>query len=159
MCYGQTDVPIRDTFPAEAAKVRERLKGYKFDKVFTSPLSRCVRLAEACGFPQAERDLQLMEMNFGNWEMRRYDEIDDPRLQEWYDNFYTVAPTGGESSEQQCSRFLQFIEVLRHSDYHSVCAFTHGGIMIHALTQLTGLSLPEALRKQPAYGEILEFEI
>ena len=31
-----------------------------------------------------------MEMNFGEWEMMRYDKITDPRLQEWYADFMNV---------------------------------------------------------------------
>ena len=55
-CYGQTDVPLRDTFEQEAFNTLQALAGMHFDKVYTSPLSRCVRLATYCGYPDAERD-------------------------------------------------------------------------------------------------------
>ena len=46
-CYGQTDVALRSTFPEEAEAVYRRLAGYApFDRVYTSPLSRCIHLAE-----------------------------------------------------------------------------------------------------------------
>ena len=42
MCYGQTDVPLKPTFEAEAAVTAENLKAYlPFDHVYTSPLTRC----------------------------------------------------------------------------------------------------------------------
>ena len=54
MCYGQTDVPLKPTFEAEAAVTAENLKAYlPFDHVYTSPLTRCVRLATYCGYPVA----------------------------------------------------------------------------------------------------------
>ena len=50
VCYGQTDVPLRNSFEQEAAVTSGNLKSYRpngrdFDYVYTSPLSRCVRLA------------------------------------------------------------------------------------------------------------------
>jgi alpha-ribazole phosphatase len=40
VCYGQTDVPLRETFQDEARQVADNIKDLKFDKVFCSPLSR-----------------------------------------------------------------------------------------------------------------------
>ena len=74
-CYGQTDVPVRSTFAEEAELTRQTLCGKTFDKVYMSPLSRCVKLAAYCGYGDAERDARLMELNFGEWEMRKFNEI------------------------------------------------------------------------------------
>ena len=60
ICYGQTDVPLKDSFEQEAALTAEQLKDQRFDKVYTSPLSRCARLADYCGYPEAIRDKRLM---------------------------------------------------------------------------------------------------
>ena len=71
-CYGQTDVALRSTFSEEAEAVYRRLAGYApFDRVYTSPLSRCIRLAEYGGYADAVRDSRLLELNFGAWEMQR----------------------------------------------------------------------------------------
>lgn len=40
-CYGNSDVDVADSFLEEAGKVRERLKGERFDAVYSSPLQRC----------------------------------------------------------------------------------------------------------------------
>ena len=80
VCYGQTDVPLKPTFEAEAAVTAENLKTYlPFDHVYTSPLTRCVRLATYCGYPDAERDKRIMEINFGDWEMKPFEQNEDPR--------------------------------------------------------------------------------
>lgn len=68
VCYGQTDVPLNPTFEEEAALTSARLKGLQFDKVYMSPLTRCVRLATFCGYPDGERDDRIKEINFGDWE-------------------------------------------------------------------------------------------
>mgnify|MGYP000773314056 CR=1 FL=1 len=130
VCYGQSDVGLRATFAEEAERVRENLKGRKFDAVYTSPLSRCVKLASFCGYEDAVRDKRLMEMNFGEWEMQRWDEIKDTRLTEWFDDWFHVKATGGESSEEQQQRLRQFLEEIRTNDKENVLLFTHGGIMI-----------------------------
>ena len=40
-CYGNSDVDVADSFLEEAGKVRESLKGERFDAVYSSPLQRC----------------------------------------------------------------------------------------------------------------------
>lgn len=161
VCYGQTDVPLNGTFEQEAGVVKEKIKGIHFDHVYTSPLSRCSRLAEYCGYPEAESDSRLMEMNFGDWEMKRYDEIDDPRLQEWYDDFMNVKATGGESSMQQCKRFMDFVEDIRHLHRAgtTIGIFTHGGILTHALARYGGYTYEEAFGLNLPYGAIVEIEL
>ena len=65
--YGFTDVPLNPTFETEAAVTLNQLSGLHFDEVFCSPLTRCVKLASFCGYPQAIRDERLKELNFGDW--------------------------------------------------------------------------------------------
>ena len=63
--YGQTDVPVREkTFVEEATRVKEKIATLSFDAVFTSPLTRCVRLATFCGYGDATRDARLKELSF-----------------------------------------------------------------------------------------------
>ncbi len=54
-CYGQSDVPLNESFQQEAEAVRQQLlsKAEHPLRVYTSPLFRCTRLAEYCGFPDA----------------------------------------------------------------------------------------------------------
>lgn len=159
VCYGQTDVPLAVTFPEEGAKVKAILKKYEIDEAYTSPLSRCRRLAHYCGFKDAAPDARLMEMNFGEWEMQRYDDISDPRLHLWYDDYLNVAPTGGESAMMQRERFADFLRSMdRHSD-KTIVVFTHGGILIHAMTLLKDMTYEEAFAANPGYGAVMEFVV
>lgn len=161
ICYGHTDVELSDTFPQEAAKVAERLESCSFDRVFTSPLSRCRKLAAYCRFPDATPDRRIMEMNFGEWEMQDFNEIKDPRLQEWFDDYMNVAPTGGESAMQQRDRLLDFLESLRSetSPEANVAVFTHGGILVHALNICTGRDYDSLFREIPPFGSVIELTI
>ena len=159
ICYGQTDVPLADSFPSEAEIVKNKLKQYSFDAIYTSPLARCRKLAEFCGFPDAISDARLMEMNFGEWEMKRYDEIEDPRLKLWYEDYLNVNATGGESAMMQRDRFKDFLHSLQFDDDNSIAVFTHGGILIHALVMLKGLTYQNAYAMNPGYGAVIQFEL
>ena len=73
--YGQTDVPLRPSFEDEAEAVKKNLSGHTFDKVWSSPLTRCTRLATYCGYPDAEKEDRIKEISFGEWEMKSWDEL------------------------------------------------------------------------------------
>ena len=47
-CYGQSNVPLKSSFEDEAEIVKKNLDGIAFDAVYSSPLSRCRKLARYC---------------------------------------------------------------------------------------------------------------
>lgn len=159
-CYGQTNVPLRSTFKEEAMIVASALQGYApFDRVYTSPLSRCTRLATFCGYADAQRDKRLLEMNFGEWEMQRYEEIEDLQLQAWYADWKQVSATGGESFVQQYERVAQFLSELKEKPYSKVAIFSHGGVLTCAKMYAEGLSAEEAFASPTPYGGIINLTI
>ena len=164
VCYGQTDVPLRPTFETEAALTLARLKklladGQEPDAVYTSPLSRCTRLADYCGYPEALRDERVLEMNFGRWEMQSFDAIDDPRLQEWYDNYLHVAATEGESFDMQYRRVSEFLDELQEKRYRRVVMFAHGGVLICAQIYAGILRPEEAFSGLTPYGGVVRLQL
>lgn len=160
VCYGQTDVPLKATFEQEAAVTAAGLKAFlPFDKVYTSPLTRCVRLAAYCGYPDATRDRRIMEINFGAWEMKPFQTNDDPRLKEWYADYLNVAATGGESFAMQYQRVSQFLDELKKTDYQRVAIFAHGGVLICAQIYVGLVKPEEAFSALTPYGGIISIEI
>lgn len=160
VCYGQTDVPLKSTFEAEAAVTAENLKAYlPFDHVYTSPLTRCVHLAAHCGYPDAERDKRIMEIDFGDWEMKPFEQNDDPRLQEWYADYIHVAATGGESFAMQYRRVSRFLEELRQKPYKRVAIFAHGGVLICAQMYAGIIKTEEAFNALTPYGGIIRIHL
>lgn len=111
-------------------------------------------------------DARLLELNFGEWELQRFDEITDPRLQLWYDDYLHVAPTGGESFTEQAARVADFIEELRdelaQNEDSSACevlVFTHGGVLLSAGLWAGWYPLEEAFSHQSPYGAICTLEL
>lgn len=158
-CYGRSDVPLRGTFAEEAAAVLRRLQGERFDQVWSSPLSRCTRLAAFCGYADARRDDRLRELDFGAWEMQRFDRIRDPQLQRWYDDWLHERPTGGESFDDQCRRVGAFLDEVAALGPGRVLVFAHGGVQLAAGVHAGLYTAEEAFRHQLAYGEILRIDL
>ncbi len=160
ICYGQTDVPLKPTFEQEAEVVKGALSAHEpFDAVYTSPLSRCVRLAVYCGYPDAIRENRIMEINFGEWEMQPFAEIKDPRLQEWYNDHLNVAATGGESFTLLYERVAGFLEELKTKQYSKVALFCHGGSILCAQVYAKTISVEEAFKALTPYGGIVRINI
>ena len=161
-CYGHTDVPVKATFPDEAALVKANLEAHTpFDKVYCSPLTRAVKLATYCGYPDAQRDERLKEMNMGDWEMQRYDDITDPYIQDWYNDYLHLPTPNGESFEMQLRRVSKFLDELRQQSYKNVAIFAHGGVLICAQVYAGIVSFDEAFSifSPTPYGGIVQIDI
>ena len=159
VCYGQTDVPVAASFPEEAEMTKSRLEGKVFDKVFCSPLTRARLLAEYCGHDDYTTDERLLEMNMGDWEMKRYDDIKDDNLQKWYDDYMHVATTNGESFPMIYKRVADFLDELKTKDYKHVAVFAHCGILLCAGIYGGLFSEEGCFEHTVDYGGIEEIEI
>lgn len=155
--YGQTDVPLRSTFEEEAAIVKENLEGLSFDKVWCSPLSRCVRLAAYCGYTDAIPDDRIKEVNFGDWEMKSWDEVSaDPHSVAWFADWINIPTPNGESFANQYKRVCLFLDEIRKYKLQKVCIFAHGGVLTSARVYAGEYNLEEAFKHIPSYGEIIK---
>ncbi len=125
-CYGLTDLDVADTFESEAAQTKSQLQGIHFDKVYCSPLKRAVKLAAYCGFPDAEKDDSLKEMNMGKLEMVPFRNIPDNEIRQWYDHYMDIQMPGGESTREVYDRMAGFFGKLRKKPYRQVAVFYHG---------------------------------
>src|SRR5258708_33303400 len=77
---GLTDLPLTEAGERNAQRLRGRLRGLMFARVFTSPLRRAMRTCELAGFgSMAEIDPDLVEWNYGEYEGRRSVEIHSER--------------------------------------------------------------------------------
>ncbi len=158
-CYGQTDVPVAPTFREEAAATLAAIPDIKFDKVYSSPLTRARLLADYCGYPAPRLDNRLKELNFGRWEMQKYDEIDDPYIQEWYDNFVDAPIPGGESFHEMYDRVVDFLDELKTRDFENVLIFAHGGVLACARVYAGLCDLRHAFENLIPFGGMLTIEI
>ncbi len=160
ICYGQSDIDVSSQFMDEALKVKNSLDGYivksREIKVYSSPLIRCIKLCNFCGFDPII-DKRLLEVNYGDWEGEYWSKIDDPNLKLWYDDWVNVRATNGESLFDLYDRVSFFIDNLNSDSKESNnIVFTHGGVIICAIKYSKKCSWEEALALNPDYGQITE---
>lgn len=157
-CYGSSDVPPAKSFEADAELVKMKITEISFDKVFTSPKTRCKTLCKYLGY-RANTDKRLSEMDFGEWEMRRWDEITDPSLNVWYNEWIFNKAGGGESFFDLFLRFGEFMDELREKKFKRVLLITHGGILAAARVYFGNSDIKSALEIVPTYGEVAKYEL
>ena len=143
LCYGQCNVQLADTFVAEAKAIKEKLPELTENcLIYSSPLSRCLDLAETFQKPLMI-DERLLEIDFGDWEGSRFDAIDQQILQYWAENFVTHAPPNGESFNDLCRRVGHFWEeLIATATAEQVLIITHAGVIRAILANV--LQLPPA---------------
>jgi alpha-ribazole phosphatase len=159
ICYGQSDVDVTDSFESEAKLVQDKLLDKNFDAVFSSPLQRCTKLADFCGYAQLIIDNSLLELNFGAWELEVWDEIQDPHLNVYFENWIDRSPTHGESFRDMVARVSRFLEELKSKPYENIAIFTHGGVIRAIWLIINGIDIENAFDLEVGYGEVLEVEL
>lgn len=108
---GRTDLPLTPRGECNAERLGERLKGMKFEKVFTSPLQRAARTCELASFKAvAETDPDLMEWNYGQYEGLRLAEILRERP-DW--QIFRDGCPGGESPAEIGERADRVVQRVR----------------------------------------------
>ena len=142
LCYGQCDIGLAVSFPEEVEALHDKLPELNENfRVFSSPLTRCVQLAETFS-DSVISDARLQELYFGDWEGQRFEDIDQVALQQWTDNFATAIPPNGESFSDLLKRTGEFWQELLANPVDQVIIVTHAGVIRALLAQV--LSLPPA---------------
>ncbi|MEM9329027.1 MAG: alpha-ribazole phosphatase [Bacteroidota bacterium] len=154
VCYGQTDLPLAQTFDEEAKRVKEQLPT-QVDWVFSSPLGRCKRLASLLS-EELELVDELKEMNFGAWEMQAWSDIPKDELDPWMRDFVNKAVPGGESMKLLSDRVNQWYERLLTMGEGSVIIVSHAGPIRVILSTINDTPLEQAFKRYRVdYGEVI----
>lgn len=153
--YGRYDTPLEDTFYEEVEEYRRKLDR-DYEKIYSSPLRRCVALAEALGFSYIPEPA-LMEYSYGDWENRFWHEIPEKDLKNWMDNYLFVRPPGGESFMEFYERVKTFLETLKERHYKKILLITHKGV-IRCLMVYYGIITFDVFFSTPIeFGEVYKF--
>ncbi|RKU02426.1 alpha-ribazole phosphatase [Burkholderia sp. Nafp2/4-1b] len=134
VCYGCSDVPLAVPADTGAQHVRERLATLGAplpEQIWTSPLTRCAAIAErlALAFDvPLRRDAGWQEMDFGAWELQRWDDIDRAALDAWAADLLHACAHGGESVAQFAERVARVADALAQCDAPQ-WVLTHAGVI------------------------------
>ena len=152
-CYGQSELALADSFDAELASLRSGLAA-PYEAVYSSPLQRCTQLAEQLGH-LIETDNRLLEYDFGDWEMKLWDDIDRDALDAWMQDFVNVSPPSGENLVAMLGRVSEFMETLRAREHQQCLIVTHAGVIRCIWAYLLNIPLGEIFKLQVGYGDVL----
>lgn len=153
--YGRSDVPLKSSFPEELDAVRAKLEGIPgIGCYYSSPLSRCTRLAEGLGRSAPAVDARLIEIDFGDWEMRFWNGDTLPVLKSLID---TPAPNG-ESYRQVQERVVSFLDDLAREPLERVAVVTHAGVIRAAIAHVLHMPLGRLFTLVPALGGVARID-
>jgi probable phosphoglycerate mutase len=148
----------------EVEVLARRLAREEVDRIEASPLRRTLETAEILA-GALRRPLQpcaaLLEVDFGRWAGRRYDELDqDPDWRRWNHWRSGVRCPGGESMGEVQQRVVARLQALQrdHPD-GAVLLVSHGDVIRAALTWALGLSLDLLLRLEVAPASLSSVEL
>ena len=146
--YGQTDLDVSSSFETELKKIKLKLQDENILldklKVFSSPLKRCVKLANSLT-NQIILDERIMELNLGDWEMKPKQSIESKLIKEWEDNMMTFKIPNGETNQDFLNRLKKFLDQILIVN-EDVFIVAHAGSINGMLSLLTGQSFDKLLK-------------
>ncbi|MFI3295921.1 MAG: alpha-ribazole phosphatase family protein [Rikenellaceae bacterium] len=166
ICYGNTDLGLDpESSKSDTAKAIKSLEVKHFKTIYSSPLKRCTQLAKEVVNQTQQCDTvtvdpRLKELNFGDWEMMRWDDIFlSTEGKEWFDNYIEHPTPNGESFAELIGRAKSFLDEMMTETEDDILIVTHSGFIRGALVAMNIATPSEAFDKKIEYGELVKLEI
>jgi broad specificity phosphatase PhoE len=156
VCVGHTDVPLSSEGFLAIQRLAAQWDGEAPRFLFTSDLRRAQQSAQVFAARFATEPLadpRLRELNFGDWDGRRWDAIvneDANHYRHWADNWVIQETPGGESFSDLIRRTGAWLAALLGStqDDDCVLAIAHAGSIRALLCHALGLPPARAFALQ-----------
>jgi alpha-ribazole phosphatase len=159
ICYGQSDVALAEPFESVFENIVSQLP--KDAILFSSPLKRCDILAEyiqkSTNSISFQKDNRLMEMNFGDWELKNWNEIPPQELNPWMEDFVNIGVSNGESFVELHQRVGAFFsEIKAKETSNPIIIVAHAGVIRSFLCHQTPLPLKDAFNNKVDFGQVIK---
>lgn len=133
LCYGASDVPADGALNLETARRAAAFLPQGLP-VWTSALGRTRQLGDALqslrpDLGSSVADLRLNEMNFGQWELQRWDTIPRAAFDAWMADFAHHRFGGAESTQAILDRVEAALADARERNTAEAVWITHAGVM------------------------------
>lgn len=159
-CYGQLNLDVSSSYEDEVLNIKHIIRSFNPDVVFTSPLLRCKKLAESLYLKHPIHiDTRIMEMNFGEWEGKIWDNIPKKEINDWAGNFMNISPPGGERFSDLLTRSNAFFNEIEKSNSQSIAVITHSGVIRSFLMRYLDIPSEKIFNLQLNYGCIIKLNI
>lgn len=147
---GQTDTDVCGEGWEQLKKLAEQCRNYHFDAIYSSPLSRTRRTADAANKYHSLPviiDKGVIEINGGSWEGRNWAEISRlyPDLKEiWNDRPWDFCAPGGEPMRGVYARIWKAVtRIAAKHQGGQICVVSHGCAMRNFLCRALGKPIEE----------------
>lgn len=149
---GHTDADVSENGLRQLEKLSERCRGWHFDAVYSSPLKRAYKTAQAANLyhnlPITTLN-GLMEINGGHWEGVPFAELpelfpDENRL--WELEPWRFCAVNGESMQEVYDRMWNTVTgIVKLHPNQAICVVSHGCAIRNFLCRAYGRPLTEIL--------------
>ena len=159
-CYGHTDIDVSPDFEEEFSKMLPDFTNLNIDKVYSSTLKRsskpALKIADRLKIP-VKLDSRLKELNYGLWEMQKWEQIHPTELNIWMQDFVNLRTPNGESYIELYKRVNDF---LNSNDLRNSLIVSHAGSIRSILCSLTNTPLIDSFKKfDIKHNELYEVDI
>lgn len=137
VCYGHLDLDLVPGYETLLPGIREQLPAGI--PVYTSPLKRCKLPAQILS-ADAIVDARIIEMNFGDWEGMKWDDLRGNQANEWMRNFLTQRTPNGESFQDLRDRVMEFLRSAIPLATPTVLLVSHAGVIRALMIELQNKS-------------------
>ncbi len=156
ICYGQSDVFLSDE---GLLSINQINLANSYDCIYTSPLKRCTVISDKLNL-NSIIDNRLMEVDFGDWELKDWNEIPTDEINPWYNDYIHVNPPNGESLIDLVKRVNDFrIELTEKHQHQKILLITHAGVIRTFFHLLLDIPLNQIFQFEPAYSKVTQFKI
>ena len=159
ICYGRSDILSSEVecelvLPALRAALPADIP------VYSSPLQRCALLANHL-HPAPVFDPRLMEMDFGDWELKSWDQIPRAEIDAWAADVSNYRPGGAENVIEMATRVIHFLQdvknIMMNAGQQHLAVVCHAGTMRLMLAYQPAID-PIALAKRvESYPQTIGF--
>jgi probable phosphoglycerate mutase len=165
-CYvGITDIPLSIEGILQAKKLKEFFASIDIEKVYLSPLKRCVQTTNIIlENRNVEKFLvkELMEINMGEWDGKTFKHIKSilpEQFKERGENIDSFVPKGGESFNQLKERVNPIFQSIIKNTNGNILIIAHAGVNRIILSSILSIPLKDIFKIKQPYGCINEFSL
>lgn len=150
---GHIDADVSENGLVQLERLKERFKTIDFDIVYSSPLLRAFKTAQAANYYHQKPIIKLEgleEINGGRWEGKMWEDIPTLYPEEndaWVNKPWCFSPQGGETMRHVYDRIWDtMLSIVKENPGRTVLVASHGCAIRNFICRAMGLEL-EHLRE------------
>lgn len=157
IAYGQSDLDVVDSFDDEVKIIQQKAGDIGAFRFFSSSLKRCKMLAEALAQDPRKiyYDDRLLELSFGDWEMKAWETLPQDEKTEWLNNFVTKAAPNGETFLELYERVSDFWDQLATEEVEDAVVVSHSGPLHTIVAHILEIPLDNVYNIKMNYGQVI----